>query len=1066
MSAGGADESADGLIEEIMRAPVPPEPGDTSELLTFLIADIRGYTTFTNDRGDEAAARLTTKFAAVVRELIVPFDGSVFELRGDEALCVFRSPRQSLRFAVALQQRFVDEMRDEPDLPLAVGIGVDAGEAVRGEDGYRGGALNLAARLCSQAKPGEVLATTEVTHLARRIDGLRYVPGESLALKGLAAPVRPVRVLPDDADPSEQIAALRAPAPPVGTNGPAARGRRSTPRRLTVAAAVVVAAVVASVLLAERGGGGGGGRALRAFGENSAGVVDPGSGRLVAQVAVDLAPNAVVAGLGAAWTANTGGNSVSRIDPATRRVTQTVQVGSAPSAVVTGLGAVWVANSGSGTVSRIDPASNAVQSIAVGSAPGGLAVAAGAVWVANTGDGTVSRIDPARNAVTKTIAVGDSPSGIAGAGRSDVWVANSASNTVSEIDPAGNAVTQTIHVGNDPRGIVLVGGDVWVSDNLDGTVAHIPAGGSAVTDTVQVGQQPTALAEAGGHLWVAVQAGESVAEIDTTAARRIKVVPLGVTPTALGDVSGRLWVTTSIAASRHVGGTIRLLGQDPGSIDPVYYGNPWTLWLLNDSYDALVGYRHANGAESTDLVPDLAAGVPSPTNGGRTYTFRLRSGIRWSTGAPVTVDDVQRGIERLIASGFSGLSQEIAGAASCSLKRCALPGVAVDRTAATVTITLNRPSGEFLDQLALAVAAPAATPLGDHGRSPIPATGPYRIASDNGRVVVLGRNRYFHEWSAAAQPAGFPDRIEWRVDPHGDDTKAATAAVAQGQADWADARGADTLAQLQSRFGARLYVTPTETSHGIALNTRVAPFDDVRVRRALAYAVDRQAVADAWFTPALPTCQVLPPNFPGYRPYCPYTLPSRQPGAWRAPDYPTAQRLVEESHTKGMTITVWSPPSVAAGMRPVVEALNQLGYHARLAVYTKASPAYFSFIADSRTKFQAGFGGWVASVPNASDFMVSQYECRQFSPADPNNPNFDEFCDPTVDRLIAQAQQVGASAPADANRLWAEADRRVVDAAPWIGLVTPSWVDAVSSRVHNYVRSSVLGVFFDQMWVR
>src|SRR6266700_1972282 len=172
--------------------------GDTSaEIRTFLIADVRGYTLFTQERGDEAAAKLASKFAQIAREGVEARGGSVIELRGDEALAVFGSPRQALRSAMDLQLRFVEETVSDPSLPLPVGIGLDAGEAVPVEGGYRGGALNLAARLCGQAGPGEVLASQEVVHLARKIEGIRYVDRGAVHLKGLTAPVRVVKVLPE-----------------------------------------------------------------------------------------------------------------------------------------------------------------------------------------------------------------------------------------------------------------------------------------------------------------------------------------------------------------------------------------------------------------------------------------------------------------------------------------------------------------------------------------------------------------------------------------------------------------------------------------------------------------------------------------------------------------------------------------------------------------------------------------------------------------------------------------------------------------------------------------------------
>ena len=135
------------------------DSASTTEIRTFLIADVRGYTRYTQEHGDEAAARLAARFADIVTEIVTRRDGRVVELRGDEALCVFGSPRGALRAAVDLQRRCADELRADPSVPLRLGVGIDAGEAVAVAGGYRGGALNLAARLCSIAGPGEVLVS-------------------------------------------------------------------------------------------------------------------------------------------------------------------------------------------------------------------------------------------------------------------------------------------------------------------------------------------------------------------------------------------------------------------------------------------------------------------------------------------------------------------------------------------------------------------------------------------------------------------------------------------------------------------------------------------------------------------------------------------------------------------------------------------------------------------------------------------------------------------------------------------------------------------------------------------
>ena len=97
-----------------------------AEIRTFLIADVRGYTRFTQTRGDEAAARLAARFAEVARERVELHGGNLIELRGDEALCVFTSPRAALRAATDMQHQFADQIRADPELPLRVGSRPDS----------------------------------------------------------------------------------------------------------------------------------------------------------------------------------------------------------------------------------------------------------------------------------------------------------------------------------------------------------------------------------------------------------------------------------------------------------------------------------------------------------------------------------------------------------------------------------------------------------------------------------------------------------------------------------------------------------------------------------------------------------------------------------------------------------------------------------------------------------------------------------------------------------------------------------------------------------------------------
>ena len=179
---------------------------DRARIRTFLIADIRGYSSFTEKEGDEAAARLASRFAGLAREIVSRNGGEVIELRGDEALAVFDSARQALTAAVRLQERFADETVIDPRLPLRVGMGLDTGEAVPVDGGFRGKAINVAARLCSLAAPGEVLATQELAHVATRVEGIKLEDRGSATVKGMTEPVRVVKVLPEGGDPSARLA--------------------------------------------------------------------------------------------------------------------------------------------------------------------------------------------------------------------------------------------------------------------------------------------------------------------------------------------------------------------------------------------------------------------------------------------------------------------------------------------------------------------------------------------------------------------------------------------------------------------------------------------------------------------------------------------------------------------------------------------------------------------------------------------------------------------------------------------------------------------------------------------
>lgn len=605
-------------------------------------------------------------------------------------------------------------------------------------------------------------------------------------------------------------------------------------RRLAFGAAAVIAVALAAVVLSSAGGGA---ARLSVIAADSVGAISPARGAITAVVPVGSSPSDVAAGAGSVWVANYNGNTVSRINPATHAVEQTIQVDSTPTGIAVGAGGVWVANNFSGTVSKIDPAADrVVQTTAVGNGPSGIAVGAGAVWVTNSNDGTLSKVDAVSGVVVKTIALGGATDVAVGLGV--VWVSDAVNGRVLRVDPQTSQVSEAINVGTGPSAITVGERSVWVANSLDGTVSRVDPQTGQVAAAIPVGNAPGAIVDSAGGVWVANEFGGSVVRIDPATDTVARTVRVGNDPSGLAAAAGVVWVSAQDSGASHRGGTVNVLQNAPfGSLDPTgINASLASLFMLYMTNDGLTAFKRVGGSDGAQVVPDLANSLPTPTDGGRTYTFQLRSGIRYSNGQPVRPEDFRRAIERSLKLGVGAYWPNVVGGASCLARRtrCDLArGIVTDDAANTVTFHLVSPDPEFLQRLALwpALAVPARTPAHDIGSHPLPATGPYVVASDTPREVTLVRNPYFREWSHAAQPEGYPDRIVWRI---GAGTEAAVSSVEQGAADYSmDPPPADRLNEVQTRFASQLHVEPNDVTIEMGLNTRVAPFTDARVRRAV-----------------------------------------------------------------------------------------------------------------------------------------------------------------------------------------------------------------------------------------
>jgi len=535
------------------------------------------------------------------------------------------------------------------------------------------------------------------------------------------------------------------------------------------------------------------------------------------------------------------------------------------------------------------------------------------------------------------------------------------------------------------------------------------------------------------------------------------VLALVLVAAGCGGSSKKSSTTSTTASGGTKGGVFIGLANaaPPGSPDPQvnYTAQEWQLLIM--THDGLVGFKRASGTEGTKIVPDLAESIPKPTNGGKTWTFKLRSGIKFSNGQTLTGNDVKATFVRLFKIGDSpnagtwynviqGGDGCVKTPASCTLDK----GITVNGN--TVTFHLARQDPEFLDQLAMpfVLILPASTP-DKNVNIPPAGTGPYKwVQYAPTKQIKLVRNPFFKEWSKDAQPAGNPDVI---LQKFGLSVEAEVTAVENNQADWMfDPPPADRLNEMGTKYANRVHINPLTATYYFAFNVNEPPFNNLKARQGVNFATDRNALVKITGGPklAVPTCQVLPPNFPGYQQYCPYT---KNPSAkWTAPDLTKAKQLIAASGTKGASVKVntdTTDTDKALGLY-FVGLLRSLGYKATLQALS--SDIQYSYIQNSKNHVQFAFSDWYQDYPAASDFLNILLGCGSIHPNSNSSPNIAQFCDKGIQAKMTQAASTGITDPAAANKQWAQVDKEVTDQAPWVSMYNPKYVDFLSTRVKGY----------------
>jgi len=525
----------------------------------------------------------------------------------------------------------------------------------------------------------------------------------------------------------------------------------------------------------------------------------------------------------------------------------------------------------------------------------------------------------------------------------------------------------------------------------------------------------------------------------------------------------------------HAGGTLKLMASTAGgTLDPQvnYTLQYWQLYQA--TYDGLVSFQKVSGAASFNVVPDLATQMPTVTNGGKTYTFTLRKGVKFSNGQTVTVKDVLASFQRIfkVSNPNAGTWYNvIVGGAACvtAPTKCTLKGgVSVNAATNKITVHLVAPDAEFLDQLAVPFGSilPASAPAKDAGTTPVPGTGAYKFSKyDPNHQLTMVRNPFFKVWSAAAQPQGYPNEID---QVFGNTVESEVTAVENGQGDFVfDPLPSDRLQQLSTKYASQLHVNPLTAVWYLPMNTNLAPFNNYKAREAVNYAINKTA-AIALFGGnklAQPVCTILPPNFPGHVDFCTY-----QKGmgtTYAGPDLAKAKALVKASGTFGQSVgIVVTNDSVNEAVGQYVQSvLNSIGYKA--TIKPLSANIQFNYIQNTGNKVQISLSQWYQDYPAASDFIKVLLSCAGFHPGSNNSINIAGYCNKSIDAKMNQAETMSLTNPNGANALWGQIDKQIMTtAAPWVPLFTPKQIDFVGKRVGNYQFSHQFYMYVDQLWVK
>ena len=922
-------------------------------------------------------------------------------------------------------------------------------------------------------RSGRQAEALETYQQARRmlVDELGIEPSEELGeleraiLNHDASLAAPAIALPEVAPKGEEAAAS-APLP--------ARARRQP----VVVAGLLLAALVlvGVVMLVVVAGDDGGGVAPLTADSHAVAVIDPDSNDVVQHISVGAGPGQLAYDrkTGSLWVANLDDETVTRIDPRRRRAVRTVAIGNVPDGLAAGGGQLWVAGHGRGvgtvTVRKVDERFYTTKLTAripaASSHTTDLALAGGELWVSPT-YGILTRIDAGTGSHRRAFDTGHQPMVVAAGGES-VWVADTVVDRVTRVDPV-SGVTTDIPVGHGPSGVALGQGGVWVTLREDDSLTRLDPESGAAGKAVRVGREPGGVATGAGAVWVANSSDGTVSRVDPETGEVVATITVGASPQDVLVTGGLVWVTVGPSAPEPAAarGTARIAFgfAFPESVDPAL-GYRLESWMISYATGAkLLNYPDEPGPAGLRLVPEVAASLPHRSAGGRTYTFKIRKGFRFSppSNEPVTAQTFKFSIERALSPKMHGpgprFLRDVVGADDYASGRVKdIAGITAQGD--TLTFRLAHPSGDFTSRLATPffTAVPTDTPIDPEAVRDLSTAGPYYIAFRSRRMMVLRPNPNYR----GPRPHRLREiRIAIGVGPH-----RAPSAVEDGAADYAVpsvsegdgprlARGYGPASESAREGRQRYFVNPWLGLDFLAMNTSRDLFASASMRRAVSYAIDRRALARAGASGSgageTPTDQYLPPGMPGFR------------NARIYPLHPSVDRARRLAGPGRRTAVLYAPDSTADRQHAEIVKANLKAIGIDVQIQTLPNAVFFKRLGRKGEPYDLALSQWYADYADPVTFL-GYFDPRR-GPTNPNqSTNVSHFDEPGYTRRLAAAERLSPPGRYVAyGRLESDLAR---NAAPWAAIGNPVSQDFFSRRIGCQVFQPLYGIDLAALCIR